>query len=117
MRLLKKEDEGNENLIIERERWQAVPVIATTMVQFLNTLFASPRQNVRRIPALSHSILIFDEIQSLPLEDTYLFNLAINFLAGVLGCTIVLCTATQPALEKTKYPINFSNDKDIVKRL
>ena len=113
--ITEKEDEGNENLIIERERWQAVPVIATTMVQFLNTLFASPRQNVRRIPALSHSILIFDEIQSLPLEDTYLFNLAINFLAGVLGCTIVLCTATQPALEKTKYPINFSNDKDIVK--
>lgn len=105
--ITEKEDEGNENLIIERERWQAVPVIATTMVQL--------RQNVRRIPALSHSILIFDEIQSLPLEDTYLFNLAINFLAGVLGCTIVLCTATQPALEKTKYPINFSNDKDIVK--
>ena len=112
--IIEREGEGSENLIIERERWQEVPVIATTMVQFLNTLFASPRQNVRRLPALSHSILIFDEIQSLPLEDTYLFSLAINFLAGILKCTIVLCTATQPALEKTKYPINFSNDKDIV---
>lgn len=56
--IIEREGEGSENLIIERERWQEVPVIATTMVQFLNTLFASPRQNVRRLPALSHSILI-----------------------------------------------------------
>jgi CRISPR-associated endonuclease/helicase Cas3 len=40
--------------------------------------------------------------------------MAVNFLADILDCTIVLCTATQPALEDVKYPIQFSNPKDLV---
>jgi CRISPR-associated endonuclease/helicase Cas3 len=106
--------EYNARQRLMRERWQDVPFIATTMVQFLNTLFAGPRQNVRRMEALAHSILVFDEVQALPVQDTFIFNMAVNFLADILDCTIVLCTATQPALEDVKYPIQFSNPKDLV---
>jgi len=111
--VIEKEGE-EENWAGARERWQGVPIITTTMVQFLNTLFAAPRQNVRRLPGLARSILFFDEIQCLPLEDTYIFNLSINFLAKVLDCTIVLCTATQPALDQVEYPLLFNEKKDIV---
>lgn len=103
-----------ESILAQTQRWQGVPFIATTMVQFLNTLFAAPRRNARRMPSLANSILFFDEIQSLPLQHTYLFNIALNLLSQFMGCTIVLCTATQPPLETLSYPLLFSSPKDIV---
>ena len=104
----------SEAQLRQMERWQDVPVISTTLVQFLNTLFAAPRQNVRRMAGLADSILFFDEIQSLPLCHTYLFNTAVNFLANCLHCTIILCTATQPALEIVQYPLHYAVPQDIV---
>lgn len=109
-----EDGELSETLLSQTQRWQGVPFIATTMVQFLNTLFAAPRQNVRRMPALAGSVLLIDEIQSLPVRHTYLFNLALNLLSRYMGCTIVLCTATQPALERVAYPICYSQPMDIV---
>ena len=96
------------------QRWQGVPVICTTMVQLLNTLFAAPRQNVRRLSALAGSILLLDEIQALPLQDTCLLNLALNTLAHLFGCTVILCTATQPDLTQVRYPLAFSPEMDLV---
>ena len=103
-----------ESILAQTQNWQGVPLIATTMVQFLNTLFAAPRRNARRMPSLANSVLLFDEIQSLPLQHTYLFNIALNLLSQAMGCTIVLCTATQPPLEQLAYPLLFSTPKDIV---
>lgn len=96
------------------QRWQGVPVICTTMVQLLNTLFAAPRQNVRRLSALAGSVLLLDEIQALPLQDTCLLNLALNTLARLFGCTVILCTATQPDLTQVRYPLAFSPEMDLV---
>lgn len=109
-------DSQNESLLQRLQRWQGPALICTSMVQFLNTFFAAPRQNVRRMCALANSILLFDEIQSLPLQHTHLFNMAANFLAEYLNCTIVLCTATQPDLasDSISYPIRFSPEQDIV---
>ena len=86
------------------ERWDS-PVIATTMVQFLNTLFSSVTASVRRMHRLSKAVIIIDEVQSIPLKCVNLFNLAINFLTNVCGAAVVLCTATQPANDETKYPL------------
>ncbi|MCI7805398.1 MAG: CRISPR-associated endonuclease Cas3'', partial [Oscillospiraceae bacterium] len=86
------------------ERWDS-PVIATTMVQFLNTLFSSKTASVRRMHRLSRAVIIIDEVQSIPLKCVNLFNLAVNFLTNVCGAAVVLCTATQPANDKTKYPL------------
>ncbi len=98
---------------LHAERWDS-PVIATTMVQFLNTLFSESSSCVRRMHRLSDAVIIFDEVQSLPLRCTYLFNLAMNFLSKICGSTIVLCSATQPPLETMEeYPLTLDACPDM----
>jgi CRISPR-associated endonuclease/helicase Cas3 len=79
------------------ENWDA-PVVFTTMVQFLEALFGSGTRGARRIHQLARTVIVFDEIQTLPIKCVHLFNNAINFLVNHSGSTIVLCTATQPLL-------------------
>lgn len=81
------------------------PVIVTTFVQFLNSLFLGSMAAVRRFHRLENSVMILDEVQSLPLKCVYMFDLAVNFLSKIMGCTVVLCTATQPSLEALNYPV------------
>lgn len=87
------------------ERWTS-PVIATTMVQFLNALFSGKMSALRRMHRLSKAVIIIDEIQSLPLKCVYMFNLAVNFLTKICGSAVVLCSATQPRLDNTAYPLS-----------
>ncbi len=82
------------------ENWSLSPIIATSAVQFLNTLFASKTSCVRRMQALGDSVIIVDEIQALPINVLKLFNAAMNFLAHFCDSVIVLCSATQPLLDK-----------------
>ncbi len=84
---------------LRTEKWDS-PVIATTMVQFLNALFSGKTSAVRRIHRLSETVIIIDEVQSIPLKCVYLFNLSMNFLSRVCKSTIVLCSATQPPFEE-----------------
>ncbi|WP_366448948.1 CRISPR-associated helicase Cas3' [uncultured Pseudoflavonifractor sp.] len=108
------QQDQREQWLALSQRWQGSPVICTTMVQLLNTLFAAPRQNVRRLAALAGSVLLLDEVQALPLRDTCLLTLALNTLVHLFGCTVILCTATQPDLTQIPYPLQFSRDKDLV---
>ena len=85
------------------ENWDA-PIVMTTMVQFLETLFSGGTRGVRRLHQLANSIVIFDEIQTLPINCTHLFCNALNFLTTYAKTTAVLCTATQPLLDKLKAP-------------
>lgn len=85
-------------------------MIVTSYVQLLNTLFDGSKQSARRMHQLTDSIIIFDEIQSLPVSCTSLFNSAMNFLANTCNSTIVLCSATQPVLSKVKKPIELHAD-------
>lgn len=96
-----KEDE-KESLLPEYliESWDS-PVVLTSMVQFFQTLFKTKSANIRRFSSLANSVLILDEVQSLPIEVTALFNLTMNFLNKVMNTTIILCTATQPAYDST----------------
>jgi CRISPR-associated endonuclease/helicase Cas3 len=81
------------------ENWDA-PIICTTSVQFLETLFGAGTRGARRMHQLANAVLIFDEIQTLPVNCVHLFNNAINFLVEQCGSTVVLCTATQPLLDQ-----------------
>lgn len=81
------------------ENWDA-PVVYTTMVQFLEALFGAGTRGARRMHQLARSVLIFDEVQTVPIRCVHLFNNAINFLASHCDTTVVLCTATQPLLDK-----------------
>lgn len=81
------------------ENWDA-PVIYTTMVQLLETLFGAGTRGARRMHQLANAVLIFDEVQSLPVNCVHLFNNAMHFLVDHCHSTVVLCTATQPLLDK-----------------
>lgn len=80
------------------ERWNS-DIILTSLVQFLNACFGASNTDARRLHSLTDSVLIFDEIQSLPAHCKTLFERAITFLSVCCGSTVVLCTATQPQLE------------------
>jgi CRISPR-associated endonuclease/helicase Cas3 len=81
------------------ENWDA-PVIFTTAVQLLESLFGSGTRAVRRMHQMANSVLIFDEIQTLPVRCVHLLNNALNFLVEQCGSSVVLCTATQPLLHQ-----------------
>ena len=92
-------EEGTWQNQLLSENWDA-PIIFTTTVQFLETLFAGGTRGVRRMHRLANAVIIFDEIQALPIKTVHLFNNAINFLVKQCGSTVVLCTATQPLLDR-----------------
>lgn len=81
------------------ENWDS-PIVVTTAVQLLETLFSAKTGSIRRMNSLVNSIIIWDEIQSLPPRVTGLFNLAINFLTEFCNTTVILCSATQPVLDE-----------------
>lgn len=84
------------------ENWDA-PIVFTTMVQFLETLFSGGTRSVRRLHQLANSVLIFDEIQTLPINSVHLFCNALNFLTQQTKTTALLCTATQPLLNNLRF--------------
>jgi CRISPR-associated endonuclease/helicase Cas3 len=99
--------EHHSNLEPEQQTWHSKlacenwdkPIVLTTMVQFLEVLFGAGTRGVRRLHQLTNSVLIFDEIQSLPIRCFHLFCNSINFLTAYAKSTVVLCTATQPSLD------------------
>ena len=94
------------------ERWDK-PVIATTMVQLLNSMFLGKTTAVRRFHRLAKSVMIIDEVQSLPLKCVNIFDLALNFLSYICGASVVLCTATQPVNDEVKYPVILDEKKSM----
>lgn len=83
------------------ENWDA-PIVLTTMVQFLEALFGAGTRSCRRMHQLARAVIIFDEIQTLPVRCVHLFNVALRFLVQACGSTALLCTATQPLLDKVE---------------
>jgi len=102
------------------DTWDS-PIVLSTMVQLFQTLFKVKSGNIRRFANLINSVLILDEVQSLPLEVTTLFNLSMNFLSKIMKVNVVLCTATQPVYDSTgiKHSICYGDiegeNRDIVK--
>ena len=98
-----EDDKAEWQRTLLAENWEA-PVVFTTMVQFLESLFGSGTRSARRMHNLANSLIIFDEIQTLPIKCLYLFCNALNFLNGTCGSSAVLCTATQPTLDALPRP-------------
>lgn len=81
-----------------RDTWDA-PIILTSQVAFLEAIYGRGSKNIRHMHRLINAVLIFDEIQAMPLKCLGLNNLVMTWLA-TCHTTSLLCTATQPALKE-----------------
>ncbi|MDR9505302.1 CRISPR-associated helicase Cas3' [Brevibacillus agri] len=117
------DDEDQDGIINTRQKWKLAkdnwdsPIIFTTMVQFLNVFYARGSRNIRRLHNLCESVIIFDEVQKIPVSCVSLFNHALNFLKSHGHSSLILCTATQPALDFVERRLEISADSEMIQNV
>lgn len=86
-----------ERMKLAAENWDA-PVVITTNEQFFESLYANKTSRCRKLHNIANSVIILDEAQMMPVDFLKPCLHALEQMVHYYGCTVVLCSATQPEL-------------------
>lgn len=81
------------------ENWD-YPVIVTTTVQFFESIFSNKPSKCRKIHNIAESVVIFDEVQTMPKDIIIPTLTMLRNIHSVMNTSFLFCTATLPAFEK-----------------
>lgn len=93
----KKDGELSMRLKLSTENWD-YPIIVTTNVQLFESMFSSHSSHCRKLHNICNSVVILDEVQTLPTDFLQPIIDALDTYHRVFGCSILFTTASQPIL-------------------
>lgn len=93
-----KDDDNSRQLLLATENWD-YPIIVTTNVQLFESMMSSHSSDCRKLHNISNSVLILDEVQTLPTDFLQPIVDTLDTYQRLFGTSVLFTTASQPVLE------------------